>query len=169
MALLVGIELDGILGALFAVPVTGMLYVITMAIYYHFTGRPAPAVRKTATPVLWGSLGNTEIVRTLRARLPDSLQTDAAVSQGARATTMFPRRLAEVEELRDALVRDKMQQRHMISESAHPEPTIGLTDVAVPDRNNAPQEAGDLADRPVHKEPEHLADEPAGREPAGVR
>src|SRR5260370_4667854 len=55
MALLVGIELDGILGALFAVPVAGILYVLSMAIYYDITGRQRPPPqRKAATTSLVG-------------------------------------------------------------------------------------------------------------------
>src|ERR1035437_722582 len=48
MALLVGIELDGIVGALFAVPVAGMLYVLGMAIYFNQTGRPQPVPVRSA-------------------------------------------------------------------------------------------------------------------------
>ncbi len=39
LAVLLGAELDGILGALVAVPVAGIIYVISQAIYSHFTGQ----------------------------------------------------------------------------------------------------------------------------------
>lgn len=163
MALLVGIELDGILGALFAVPVTGILYVITMAIYYHFTGRqqPDPVQRRTTTPVLWNSLSNAEIVRTLRARLPENLQPDVAPWRTTRTTTrVFPRRLAQVEELRDALVRDKMQQRHMTSD-----PVAGGDDSLLPpDSHTTAQEPGDV----TGEAPEPVAGQQSDREPAAV-
>lgn len=38
LAVLLGAQLDGILGALVAVPVAGILYVIAQAVYSHFTG-----------------------------------------------------------------------------------------------------------------------------------
>jgi hypothetical protein len=171
MALLVGIELDGILGALFAVPVTGMLYVFSMAIYYHFTGRqqPEPLTRRATTPALWDSLSNAEIVRTLRARLPEGLQPDYVARRDEQATKpVFPRRLAQVEELRDALVRDKMQQRHMATE-----PMVTMDDVVALDVYHADRTADNLDpmlpdSKDTHRDQEDLADERSGKKPVVI-
>ena len=57
MALLVGIELDGILGALFAVPVAGILFVIATGIYFHLKGA-ALAARSTTEAVQIAVVGH---------------------------------------------------------------------------------------------------------------
>ncbi len=119
MALLVGIELDGIIGALFAVPVAGMLYVIAMAVYFNLTGRPQPIpVRKpTSSPWL------VELVQNLGSnvlrRQPDRLPADAHASRIADSRLRrwalgdVPDRLANVEQARDALLRPILHQRQM--------------------------------------------------------
>jgi predicted PurR-regulated permease PerM len=117
MALLAGIELGGILGALFAVPVAGILYVLGMAVYYDLTGRPQPQLqRKVARS---GSLftnlhlggripmrgPHPEHDEGLLTRLP-SLRLRRDTGAGA-----VPRRLADIEAKRDDILRDKLQQR----------------------------------------------------------
>ena len=71
MALLVGIELDGILGALFAVPVAAILFVLATAIYRHFRGLPTPEEPEETPPTwLFGGLGD----RLRQTQLPVSMQ-----------------------------------------------------------------------------------------------
>jgi hypothetical protein len=123
MALLVGIELDGILGALFAVPVAGILYVISMAVYYNLTGRERPEpVRKPANSVwlagLTNNLSSKALWRPPIAR-PDQPRDDTAVARitSARLRRLtkgnVPERLANVEQARDVLLRDKLQRRQI--------------------------------------------------------
>ncbi len=128
MALLVGIELDGILGALFAVPVAGILYVISMAVYYNLTGRQRPEpVRKPANSVwltgLTNNLSSKAIWRQPAVR-PEQQRDDPAVARltSARlrrlANGNVPERLANVEQARDVLLRDKLQRRQIAHEEA---------------------------------------------------
>ncbi len=78
MALLVGIELDGILGALFAVPVAAILFVLATAIYRHFRGLPAPEEPEETPPSwLFGGLGD----RLRQTQLPVSMQRLAQFRQ----------------------------------------------------------------------------------------
>lgn len=115
MALLVGIELAGILGALFAVPVAGILYVLGMAIYYDATGRERPAPQpRPATPSLIGTLGSR--VGWLSGR---PIQHSAAARFTAirlhRENTeqrAVPQRLQTVERAADRLM-DKLHQKQM--------------------------------------------------------
>src|SRR5579871_6899128 len=49
LALLAGVELDGLVGALIGVPVAGILYVLVVAIYWEWSGSSAPVFqRRTA-------------------------------------------------------------------------------------------------------------------------
>jgi len=47
IALIAGVEVGGLLGALLGVPAFGILYVLTVAIYWEATGRKAPEVRRS--------------------------------------------------------------------------------------------------------------------------
>ncbi|HVC79781.1 MAG TPA: AI-2E family transporter [Chloroflexota bacterium] len=107
MALLVGIELDGILGALLAVPVAGILFVIATAIYYHLKGQEwQPEVqRKAYRPLLLGTFGNMRLRRGAEAGEP----VRGRLAGGFRR--VVPKRLANVEERRDAMLRPKLQAR----------------------------------------------------------
>jgi hypothetical protein len=114
MALLVGIELDGILGALLAVPVAGMLYVFGMSIYYHLTGRPQPAPQRKSAPS--GGLLNTLAFSGRMTRRGVHVEHEEplwARLRRRRATPggVVPPRLAAMEQKRDILLRDKLQQR----------------------------------------------------------
>jgi|GEM_PF-336532 predicted PurR-regulated permease PerM len=125
MALLVGIELDGIIGALFAVPVAGILYVIGMAIYYDFAGRPRPQpVLKQPKPTwVTGLAGH---IGSLNIRYPAGKQATAGLGLVGfvRATLRriavgdAPDRLADVEHARDALLRPMLDQRQRAQEQA---------------------------------------------------
>jgi predicted PurR-regulated permease PerM len=114
MALLVGIELDGILGALFAVPVAGILFVIATGIYFHLKGQPwlPEAQRKPSRSLLMGTLGNMKLRRAVEpgdsglGRLTGSLRRRPP-------DQVVPKRLANVEQVRDAILRDKFQQRQV--------------------------------------------------------
>lgn len=117
MALLVGIELDGILGALFAVPVAGILYVLGMAIYYDLTGRPQPELQRKSPPS-----GKLLPSFHLSARLPLlGLYAERDDGRHARlpslrlrrpgAPSAVPQRLADIEAKRDHILRDKLQPR----------------------------------------------------------
>ncbi len=46
LALLAGVELGGILGALFAVPAAGILYVLAVAVYWQWRGQAVPQARR---------------------------------------------------------------------------------------------------------------------------
>lgn len=124
MALLVGIELDGIIGALFAVPVAGMLYVIAMAVYFNLTGRPQPIpVRK---PVRSSWL--IDLAHNVRSSgMRRQAGKPAAESQAAKiadsrlrrwAMGNVPERLADVEQARDELLRPILHQRQMAQSEA---------------------------------------------------
>ena len=124
MALLVGIELDGIIGALFAVPVAGMLYVIAMAVYFNLTGRPQPIpVRK---PVRSSWL--IDVVQNVRSSgMHRQAGKPARESQAAKiadsrlrrwAMGNVPERLADVEQARDELLRPILHQRQMAQSEA---------------------------------------------------
>jgi len=104
MALLVGIELDGILGALLAVPVAGILFVLATAIYYHLKGQEwqPETQRKAYRPLLLGTLGS---MRLRRGSEPGEQV------RGRLLRRVVPKRLANVEQRRDAMLRDKLQQR----------------------------------------------------------
>jgi predicted PurR-regulated permease PerM len=125
MALLVGIELDGILGALFAVPVAGILFVIATAVYYNLSGRPQPVpVRKPARPPWLGGLVRKLGITGLQIPGSGSAQEDTGL---ARLTTArlrrlamgnVPERLANVEQARDALLRPILHQRQKAQEEA---------------------------------------------------
>jgi predicted PurR-regulated permease PerM len=114
MALLVGIELDGILGALFAVPVAGILFVFATGIYFHLKGQPwlPEAQRKPPRSILLGTLGNMKLRRAVEpgdsglGRLTGSLRRRPP-------DQVVPKRLANVEQVRDAMLRDKLQQRQV--------------------------------------------------------
>ncbi|HWE62303.1 MAG TPA: AI-2E family transporter [Chloroflexota bacterium] len=117
MAVLVGIELYGILGALFAVPVAGILYVLGMAIYYNLTGRerpqPQPRAPRSATSSWLGSLsgkmprlGATQIGMTSR-------WTNLRLRRGG--DRVVPKRLEMIEQARDALV-DRRHQKQADAE-----------------------------------------------------
>jgi predicted PurR-regulated permease PerM len=125
MALLVGIELDGILGALFAVPVAGILYVLAMAIYYNLTGRPQPEpVRKPPSSVWFGSLTTNLSSKGIwrpPSRSEQESSTEARLTSARLrrlAKGAVPERLANVEQARDVLLRDKLQQRQAAQEKA---------------------------------------------------
>jgi predicted PurR-regulated permease PerM len=125
MALLVGIELGGILGALFAVPVAGILFVLAMAIYYNLTGRPQPEpVRKPPSSIWLGNLtsnlGSKAIWRPPARSEPEDPTAARLTSARLRrlAKGAVPERLANVEQARDVLLRDKLQQRQIAQEQA---------------------------------------------------
>ncbi len=46
LALLAGVELGGLLGALFAVPVAGILYVLAVAVYWQWRGQAVPPAQR---------------------------------------------------------------------------------------------------------------------------
>ena len=52
IALLVGFEVGGVLGALVAVPVAGILYVLAWAIYWERSGQPAPELPRRPARLL---------------------------------------------------------------------------------------------------------------------
>ena len=124
MALLVGIELDGIIGALFAVPVAGMLYVIGMAVYFNLTGRPQPIpVRKEPRPIWFVELvhnlstnGPRGLAGTLSSEARAAKIADSRLRQWALGNV--PERLANVEQARDALLRPILHQRQMAQSEA---------------------------------------------------
>jgi predicted PurR-regulated permease PerM len=120
MALLVGIELAGILGALFAVPVAGILYVLGLAIYYNVSGRdrPIPQPRPTK-PSLLSTLNHR-----IGWRKGHPLQNGAAARFAAmrlrrEQTQPVPARLELVERAADKLL-DKRQQKHPEPDSSVP-------------------------------------------------
>lgn len=128
MALLVGIELDGILGALFAVPVAGMLYVFGMAIYYDFTGRPHPGPPvKLAGPSLLTTLSGRMGVRG--TRLAQRTTTSQAAVEGLRRTVsrVVPRSLAKVEKAQGRIL-EELPQKAAGPLPAAPPPVVGLHD-----------------------------------------
>jgi predicted PurR-regulated permease PerM len=49
IALTIGVEVDGLVGALIAVPIAGILYVMAVAIYWEWTGHQMPARRRRST------------------------------------------------------------------------------------------------------------------------
>jgi len=113
MALLVGIELDGILGALFAVPVAGILYVLGMAIYYHIRHGQLPELARQDNPtapmervLAKGILGTVrlEARESSRLRLADVLRR-------ATPDNFLPKRLDTMNQKADALLRNKLKQR----------------------------------------------------------
>ena len=157
MALLVGIELDGIIGALFAVPVAGMLYVISMAVYFNITGRPQPVpVRKPPSPPWFVEFAHN-LSRNTLGRQSGELSNEARASQISDsrlrrwALGNVPERLANVEQARDALLRPILHQRQMAHSEAealdvgppdmhHDEPPTDMSDEG--EREREPQASG---------------------------
>lgn len=81
LALLVGVELDGLVGALVGVPAAGILYVLGLAIYWEWTGRGVPAVQRR--PPL--ALARTLIRRGVPAATVAARQAPAAPPTGGAA------------------------------------------------------------------------------------
>jgi len=52
LALLAGVELGGLLGALFAVPVAGILYVLAVAVYWQWRGQAVPQTQRGPSRVV---------------------------------------------------------------------------------------------------------------------
>jgi predicted PurR-regulated permease PerM len=156
MALLVGIDLYGILGALFAVPVAGILYVLGMAIYYNFTGRTQPEpVRKPQNTAWLGGLTGTLGGKSVFRAPPHAEREDPATARlpSARlrqAKGAVPKRLANVEQARDVLLRDKLQQRQIAQEEAEaraPSSNAGSTSRAEPGNDEKDEHEEELSAR----------------------
>lgn len=116
MAVLVGVELYGILGALFAVPVAGILYVLGMAIYYDLTGRerpqPQPRPARVATSSWLGGLSG-KMPRLGAGATPLGATTRLPIIRARRAAEhAVPKRLEDIEHARDALI-DRRQQKQV--------------------------------------------------------
>lgn len=52
LALLAGVEMGGLIGALFAVPVAGILYVLAVAVYWQWQGRTLPDAPRTQSRMI---------------------------------------------------------------------------------------------------------------------
>lgn len=140
MALLVGIEVYGMVGALFAVPVAGILWVLGMALYYYFTGRERPIepVRRVPTTPLFGVV-NWHPVRTA---VPDSFRKRIANVRLRRGDGgEVPERLV-VMERKGAALQARREQRHAGAEFRPP----GRQDDAAP----APDSTLDAPSAPAH-------------------
>ncbi len=124
MALLVGIELDGIIGALFAVPVAGMLYVIGMAVYFNLTGRslPLPVRKPVGSPWFMDLVQNASAsgLRRQKGKLSNESRAAKLADSRLRRWAMgnVPERLANVEQARDELLRPILHQRHLAQSEA---------------------------------------------------
>ncbi|MGH2391551.1 MAG: AI-2E family transporter, partial [Chloroflexota bacterium] len=159
MALLVGIELDGILGALFAVPVAGILFVFATAIYFHLKGQPwlPEAQRKPYRPLLLGTLGNMKLRRP--AEQGDSVRERWTGSLRRRAgNPAVPKRLANVEQVRDAILRDKLQRRQVEQDEEN-----ALREQHALERTSPPDDEGGA---PIAGGPWPGVESPAPRRPA---
>ena len=79
IAIMLGVELAGILGALLAIPVAGMIQVIIRDLWDHRRGRPKPEP----------TVGEEEIpaVQTDDSRRPAAVTADAAVASTAGSTS----------------------------------------------------------------------------------
>ena len=102
IALLAGIELGGLVGALFAVPVAGIVYVLAVAVYWQWQGRAVPT---TAQPSLLGGLARGFSHRRRGARKqPDVAATSPITTVAAGAaiaggdTTPRPETLVTLEQ-----------------------------------------------------------------------
>ncbi|HVA90848.1 MAG TPA: hypothetical protein VNL71_13515, partial [Chloroflexota bacterium] len=97
-----------------AVPVAGILFVLATGIYFHLKGQPwlPEAQRKPSRSLLLGTLGNMKLRRAIEpgdsglGRLTGSLRRRPP-------DQVVPKRLANVEQVRDAILRDKLQQRQV--------------------------------------------------------
>ena len=65
LALLAGVELGGLVGALFAVPVAGILYVLAVAVYWQWQGQTIPAAVQRPRP--WTNWGRSGVHRRTQA------------------------------------------------------------------------------------------------------
>lgn len=155
MALLVGIELDGILGALFAVPVAGMLYVFLMAIYYNLSGRARPERReKPAGSSFLGTLSGRVAWRRPALRRRIAVLGAEAHERPGRLVAMQ----RETEQLRDKRQRRQAAQEraaHVAQDAgeplAQPDPGQAAPPDAYPD--GSPGHAGVPAAERVAEEP----------------
>jgi predicted PurR-regulated permease PerM len=106
IALIAGVELYGLLGALLGVPVAGILYVLGVAIYWEATGRGVPVVRRTtplqrARELVWRSTaapaGTAPGARAHVGKHPPAPTSEALPSLRG-ATIPAPQALAGLEE-----------------------------------------------------------------------
>lgn len=88
LALLAGVELGGLFGALFAVPVAGILYVLAVAVYWQWQGQAIPAVPERPAPFFrwtWGQHRHRPAA-TLAPRAA-TLPADPVIAAAATAAT----------------------------------------------------------------------------------
>ena len=126
LALLAGVDLGGLLGALFAVPVAGILYVLAVAVYWQWRGQAVPPAPRSPSRVVDLARG---VARRRAGDAPTPLT--AAASQGVGGATVAtveaptparPETLVsldrEVEHLRATFEHDETERHAEETESA---------------------------------------------------